>query len=127
MRIYVVTEGDYSDYHICGVAIDINIAKMIAKLHSDKTHTANIETYNTDEYTGNEKKQWFVKFYRKDPPEAYSKYFDFKITRKLPYVEKGRAYSEVEYVVYVQADDEAHALKIAEDTLAKYKAELAGI
>ena len=126
MKIYVVTRGDYSDYHICGVAVDKKRAEITAKLNSDYMYTANIEEYDSEEYSGNEKKQWMVRFFVKDPPEVTKKWFDRDIMHKLPLV-KQYICSHATHVAYVQADDEAHALKIAEDALAQYKAQKAGI
>lgn len=55
MKVYVVTQGDYSDYHICGVAVKKSVAeeivrriKRLSRFYSD----ARIEEYSTDEYEG---------------------------------------------------------------------------
>lgn len=126
MKVYVITRGVYSDYTICGVTIDKQRAEIIAKINSDSMYVANIEEYDSEEYSGNEKKQWMVRFFEKDPPDVVSKWFDRDIMHKLPFVKQYK-HSHATHVVYVQADDEAHALKIAEDTLAQYKAQKAGI
>lgn len=43
--IYIVTVGEYSEYHICGVTFDIKIAENLKKLYSNDWEVANIEEY----------------------------------------------------------------------------------
>lgn len=35
MKIYIITKGEYSDYHICAATTDENIAKKLLRLYSD--------------------------------------------------------------------------------------------
>ena len=50
MKVYVITAGVYSDYHICCVCIDRETAERRKKLFSDKYDEAEIEEFDTDEY-----------------------------------------------------------------------------
>lgn len=53
MKIYVITKGCYSDYHICGVATEKEKAEYIAKECTDCYENTVIEEYDTetwDEY-----------------------------------------------------------------------------
>lgn len=50
MKVYVITAGVYSDYHICCVCIDRETAERRKKLFSDKYEEAEIEEFDTDEY-----------------------------------------------------------------------------
>ena len=31
MTVYVITQGEYSEYHICGITLDINVANNIVE------------------------------------------------------------------------------------------------
>ena len=51
MKIYVITKGSYSDYHICAVTTDEKQAEKLAKLYTDNWDDAEVEEYETDDYT----------------------------------------------------------------------------
>lgn len=48
MKIYIVTKGSYSDYHICGVAVDLKEAERLQNINTD-WDIARIETYDTED------------------------------------------------------------------------------
>ena len=50
MTVYVITKGSYSDYGICAVTLDKDVAERLRVLHSDKWEEAMIEEYDTDAY-----------------------------------------------------------------------------
>jgi hypothetical protein len=50
MKVYVITKGSYSDYHICSVCLDRETAERRMKLFSDNFDEAEIEEFDTDEY-----------------------------------------------------------------------------
>ena len=50
MKVYVITNGMYSDYHICCVCLDREGAERRQKLFSDSFDEAEIEEFDTDEY-----------------------------------------------------------------------------
>lgn len=49
MKIYAITKGDYSDYHICRLTTDYEKAKRYKEAYSDKWNEACIETYEDNE------------------------------------------------------------------------------
>lgn len=51
MKIYVITKGCYSDYHIAAVTDDKDKAEFLKLKFSDEYDEANIEEYDTDEYS----------------------------------------------------------------------------
>lgn len=50
MKVYVITKGSYSDYHICAVTLDEQEAERLAKIHTDSWDTADVEEWDTDEH-----------------------------------------------------------------------------
>lgn len=50
MKVYVITKGEYSDYHICAVATDYEKACILQKRFSDKYDTAEIEEFDTEDF-----------------------------------------------------------------------------
>lgn len=122
-KVYIITKGDYSDYHICAVTLDEERAEKLRKMYSDSINDANIE-----EYVPNEAKPIFlygVQFSRDGNVMSYrADEYDLKDEGYVEYEYDGY---EQYYVVWVKAKDEDHALKIAQDRLAEYKAKEAGI
>lgn len=51
MKIYVITKGKYSDYHICAVSTDAMRAARLAELYTDRYDDAKVEEYDTDSDT----------------------------------------------------------------------------
>ena len=49
MKVYIITKGTYSDYHICAVATDEEKAKQLAEKHSDCFDKTRVEVYDTTE------------------------------------------------------------------------------
>lgn len=49
--IYVITQGCYSDYHICGVATSLDIAEKMRKFFSNRFNQANIEVFEENNYS----------------------------------------------------------------------------
>lgn len=119
MKIYVVTQGEYSAYGIVGVAIDKKQAELIATLYSTYNDPCYVEEYDTEEIKVDKDfaPNWFVEF---DNDEIKRVCHPF--TGRKPF--KVKEYNEnlKQYGVIVKAKDEEHAKKIAIDTLAQYKA-----
>ena len=61
-KIFVVTVGEYDDYHIVGVTTDRAVAERIVELHDDGWYTPDIEEHDdtTAEDIANEKPGWCV-------------------------------------------------------------------
>jgi len=131
MTVYVITQGSYSDYHICGVALDINIANNIVKyLTNDGWYpAAKIEKYDTDVWDPNNAVwNYYMRGDGTDNVEIAS--YGVALTPKhLNKVKKVKHYlsDTYRYDVYLRAPDKEHALKIGRDLVAEYKAREEGI
>lgn len=127
MKVYVITKGEYSDYGICGVAIDKDKAEILRKLYSDRHDEADIEEYDTEE---------------EEIPNDLRTVYRFRINEKGKVTDGGSLMrSEREWKNYfslygipaysfyaeVMAVDRDHALKIALDERAKMLAERFGL
>lgn len=129
MKVYVITNGEYSDYHICGVATDLETAEKIQKYTSTEYDESQIEEYDTDIWTdilknGNiyyvSSTNGVIDYVRKNrEPE-----FDSSYLRRNKVENYVHPFSNKNIrTVYVIAKDEDHAMKIASDLFAKYEAE----
>ena len=49
MIVYVITAGEYSEYHICAVTLYKEKAEYLKKLYSDKWDAARIQEFDTEE------------------------------------------------------------------------------
>ena len=50
MKVYVITKGQYSDYHICAVVTDFKKAQILREKFSDKIDDAKIEEFDTENF-----------------------------------------------------------------------------
>ena len=133
MTVYVITKGDYSDYHICAVATDKKKAEILKKAFDDKDGwgEARIETYETDQFlTEIESGLNLYRCTMKDSDLSVSVWMtDLDYTRSSDFkVRKHKErFNTSTYAVYVWAKDEDHACKIAADKIAEYKAKEVGV
>ena len=117
-KIYIVTSGEYSDYHIDAVFSTKNKAKSYIQQHGTGYM---IEKYDLDEEVVNETQIWSVTFDLKDKifenalPTTYKidKYKDTCI------VWESRFYSYIEFIV--ESDNMDKARKIASERFAAVK------
>ena len=118
MKIYAVTDGDYSDYHIIALTVDKERAENLAKIYK-----ADIEEYeDAQEFPKMpmwkyDEGEYRVQCYIIDPDANGKEH----IYTRNPF--GGITY----YGAEVYAEDEAHARKKAQDMIAQYKAEKEGI
>lgn len=121
MKVYVVTQGSYSDYHICAVLLEKSKAEAICKLLRSEWFEPNIEEYETDvvEPLLNGNKVYDVSLYENGSAVAYEMsdptYYIADINKVIKY--RGRE----AFFVKVFAKDEAHALKVGIDKIHKYR------
>lgn len=119
MKIYVITSGYYSDYHIDAVTDDKDKAEFLKLKFSDEYDEANIEEYDTDKYQVEgvpNQLHWKVIVFKKSKP----------IIRPM-------LSGEVKFLVYndnhelceavVIAKTKEQALKIVRDKYAQYLSE----
>ena len=123
--IYVLTEGDYSDYHIVGVYSTKELAEEAQSLYKD----SQIEEYDLDNIPEHPPgmKAWFVRI-------NDGKLDDLCASQVSPFYETIPREFEYEYpkggtayFVYCWAVDEEHAEKIALDKYYQHQANKAGI
>jgi len=123
--IYVLTEGDYSDYHIVGVYSTKELAKEAQSLYKD----SQIEEYNLDHIPEHPPgmSAWYVNI-------SDGKLDDISTSQVSPFEETVPREDEYEwsngeigYFVYCWAVDEDHAEKIALDKYYQHQATKFGI
>ena len=140
MKVYVITQGEYSDYHICGVAIDKERANRLAILYCDSYGPATIEEFDTEDVGFKPIdlelppwKYYKITLYAKDKyePGVAELYLPHSKDRPVTHGSMPSKYwhnGEPEpdptmYYAEVVADAGEHALKIARDMYAKALAE----
>ena len=120
-KVYVITKGDYSEYHICAVTLDERRATNLNRLFDGK-----IEEWTLDEAVKDDR-LFVVEFPEDAPPKVRLPEYDYEYM--LYGGETNRVvdwYGDCD-VVFVLARDEGHAMKIAQDVYARWKAEKEGI
>ena len=122
MKVYVLTSGEYSDYHIVGVLLDEEQARIAAEVMSDKHDDVEVETYDTDElkFIKPGWKYWTIAFSERDHTIVDT----FRDDYYLDALGEPRLCA-INHCWYVDAyaEDEDHAIKNASDRLSKYLAE----
>ena len=125
MKVYVITSGTYSAYHICAVTIDKDRANTLSKLFIDSCgNNANIEVYDTEAINFT---PGMVPFEVSFEGTSVTECRRISIEDYDADFEKIWVSVNDDGYVKVEAADEAHAIKIASDTYAKYRAEKLGL
>ena len=122
MKIYVITKGEYSSYHIVGVTTDKKAAQRLKKIHENKFISTRIEIYE-DSFENSlpiyevfaDKETSSIEINRQDVP-VYS-------IKKMGVIQE----TPSGYIFDVQAENKKAAQKIFFDALAQHKAEKEGI
>lgn len=129
MRVYVITKGCYSDYHICCVATDEDTAEKLRALYTDNRDEASIEEFDTSEpleYLAG-RLPFDVYFSREGAVRAHNRIDWDDFQNNTIRVFEPRSIAAAVMVVSVVAADEGQAIKIAIDKRAQYLAEKAGV
>ena len=118
MKLYAVTKGSYSDYRIITLTRSKMKAEKIARYCSDIYDDAVVEEY--EEHNIELKPIWRVMFYKYSGNKAEALSYEDQITfnETLNTVKECGNYCRFE--VYVEAKEEEHAIKIAEDLVSQY-------
>lgn len=127
MKVYVLTSGEYSDYHIIGVLLDEEQAKIAAETMTTSRYDAvDVEEYDTDElkFIKPGWKYWTIAFSDYDHAIMGITCHDYFGSLDEP--TRLGAHHKFWYVD-VYAKDEDHAIKSASDKLNKYLAEKNGL
>lgn len=124
MKVYVITRGEYSCYEICAVTLDKKQAELLKVRYSNENDEASIEEYDTDnckiEVSNDYKPMWNVEFWLHDGAITRC----YKVSHDN--LRNGEIYANKwcnEVKVFVEAEDEEHAHKIATDIYMKWLAE----
>lgn len=132
MKIYVVTSGTYSEYGIDSVFIDKHKAEIYCAL-CNKDMVGNYGSYQVEEYESDDNDikgeielAWRYEIMDGDR-SAYGTIVPY--THKCLNEVKELLFrrSSYEAIVYLRAEDNEKALKIARDMFAQYRAEKEGI
>ena len=122
MKLYAVTKGDYSDYHIITLTADKEAAKKIAKMFSDGEYDkAKVEEYEDGKIILG-KKLYFVRVVDgnvDDVSEDFSDYYLFDTSVFWGHRNRGKDI----YYTHVLTDTAEKAEKIGKDRIMKYIAE----
>lgn len=129
MKIYVLTKGCYSDYHIVAVTTDLENAKKLAKRFTNNWEEVAIEEYEDLEY--NDLPIWYVGFksngdvIRCTQQELNDDLSYRNLNTFMEWV------PEADFLlcgrVYVAAETEEAAIKIAAEKRAEYLAKKEGV
>lgn len=126
MTVYVITRGEYSDYHICAVTLDAEKAYKLAKMYSSRYDAANVETWETvteaDVNALNGRRQYYVNFNSDGSADVIRNNWDYKDFSESVIEDESGYFS-----VRLYAKDEEAAIKIAAERRAKCLAKKEGI
>ncbi len=127
MKIYVITEGDYSDYHIVGVTLDRKKAETYCWVARSNYYVPNVEEYDTDLFGDIEsRKAYSVIMYKDGRVEAKELGGGYSYENAMEHNAHRIGYfTDDNWSVDVLAEDEVHARKIGIDYImqAKYMEE----
>lgn len=118
MKIYVITKGCYSDYHICTVTTNKEEAEVLAETFTNSYDTATIEEFDTENNAEVIKyKKVFRCMYEKQTKsiKVGESYYDNAVEEIINY--------EKCLITLVRANTPEEALKFASDRFSKYIAE----
>ena len=120
MKVYIVTAGDYSEYHILGATLDRAEAERYIELYkgdySDYVGPPEIEEWELGDIKDRHKIIQLVTFQKGEWKASW-----------VDQSQNGWFNGNDDFGTYVFADDKGLAIKIAQDRLAQLKAERAGI
>lgn len=123
---YAVTDGDYSDYHIIAITDNKERAENIKKLYSGKYSEPMIEEF----FDGESKDEalYDVWYETNGSYRLFLQNFDMNELSNINIVKENILRDDWwKYSVLVIAKDKNHAIKIAQDLWAEYKAKKEGI
>lgn len=123
--IYIVTKGSYSCYHVVAATLDRAVAEKIAKKFSEDYEECRIEEYPDAEVMLSS--LWCVYFKRSgDVWKCILSDSEYDYRRHDNVIETVYKF-DYDMIVYVEADNEEAAIKIAAEKRAKYLAEKFGL
>ena len=125
MKVYVVTDGEYSAYQIEGVFDNLNEAEKYAALHQ----YARIEEYDTEDNKIEGDVDYYYEFkFSVDVSASTIKLIrTIYTTERKNYIEDSWYVNMIWVYVCIKEHSIEKATKIAQDMVAQYKAESEGI
>lgn len=130
-KFYAVTAGHYSDYHIIAITDNKERADNIAKIYRDDGWNAEPQVQEFVDSGVIEDVLWRVSARADGSYYVYCEELDKKnvnvIEEVLPSISNNFGKTGEKYSVCVFAKDKDHAIKIAQDLWAEYKAKKEGI
>ena len=124
-KVYVITKGCYSDYHICAITLDKNNAHKLKRMLDDTMYEACIEEFIVDETKENGRVYEIMFYEDKTSKVSIDEYDGWGKVNEIPHIEDW--HSDCELKVRLRAKDEQHALKVAQDEYALWKAKKGGV
>lgn len=123
---YAVTDGDYSDYHIIAITDNKERAENIKKLYSSKYSEPMIEEFFDEE--AKSEVLYDVLYNTDGSYNVTLQTFDKKYFSDINIIRENILCNHWwKYQVLVIAKDKNHAIKIAQDLWAEYRAKKEGI
>ena len=128
MKVYIITSGSYSDYHICAVTLDPDRAELLEKYFSSAFDPARIEEYDTDEPVPNIQNtpQHVWHFYIKENGKVEINGDEWYFGEK-PYENRFGFRRGYDFWAFVCHEDRDIAMKIALDERARMAAQKLGL
>lgn len=130
-KFYAVTAGEYSDYHIIAITDNKERADNIAKIYRDDCWNYGTQVEEFVDSGVIEDVIWEVSARADGSYRVYDTGFDKEnvnvIKEILPSISNNFGKIGEKYSVCVFAKSKDHAIKIAQDLWAEYKAEKEGI
>lgn len=124
MKIYVVTEGDYSDYHIVGVTTDRETAEAYCEVSTNRWYEPKVEEYDTKAFADIRTAKPYRATMEEDGTmtveEEDRSSYEGAVEHQVYHMRRRGGLSTY-YEVLVLAEDEQHARKIAADYIAEAK------
>lgn len=121
MKIYVITAGEYSDYHICAVTDDKKSAKNLCVKYGS-WYEPIIEEYDTEYLPDRPSTYWVVKLdCARGVESCWERPFNDEEDVEINVVSFDRFCPQL--TINVVAEDKDHARKIAFDKFAEWKYE----
>ena len=130
--IYVITKGEYSDYHICAVATTYENAEYLRKMYCDSYQDAEIEAFTPDVpddtfYNPSPTGYWRINFKANGELDGQPEFYFDKPNLEIE-ISRARFSFDLTLTVHnIKAEQPAEAFKIACDVRAKYLAEQLGL
>lgn len=123
-KVYIITKGDYSEYHICGVYSTKDIAEEVIEIYKgDDMYAPYIEEWDLNQYLNRPKNCLPFRIAMKEDGSVYdilcgySECYlnDIESDKNRVFVSPTHYYKEPWRYVYTWAKNKDHAIKIANE------------